>query len=158
MIRSSSDWLSSFFFWIASEMKDVYSFLFTSFIAIIGYFSPIKNIVHLMILFFLVDVFFGYWAARKLRKERFQVKIIWENTMPRMLISIVIILGAFMWDNVFNQEYFSSYRIIGWFICGILLYSISKNGLLITNWKIFGNIGSIIKNGLESKTGQKVDE
>lgn len=158
MVRICSNWISAFIEWIFSAFENAYTFLFSMAVTTIGYFSPIKNIVHLMLLFFLFDVIFGYWAAKKIRNEKFQVKIIWEYTMPRVLISIVIILGTYLWDNVFVQEYISSYRLIGWFICGILLYSISKNGLLITNWKIFGNIGDIIKNGLESKTGQKINE
>jgi phage-related holin len=100
-----------------SELFDnAYAVLCGFFASILGYFLPVRDIVHLLILFFILDVLFGYWAARKLRYEKFSVKIIWEHTIPRMLLSIVIILGAYMWDSVFDQNVVCTYKIIGWFI------------------------------------------
>ncbi len=121
--------------------------------SICGYFLPVRDIAFLIILFFILDVIFGFWAARKLRSERFSVKIIWDHTMPRMLISIVLVLGAYMWDEVFNQTAVQTYKVIGWFISGVLLYSIAENGYKISKWKVFKDVSELIKR----KTRKDVD-
>lgn len=126
--------------------------------SVLGYFMPVKDIVHLLILFFIIDVIFGYWAARKLRGERFSVKIIWSHTIPRMLISIVLITGAFMWDTVYNQEVVSTYKMIGWFISGVLLYSIAENGYQVTKWSVFPKIGNLFKKNVKDNTGLDIDD
>lgn len=132
---------------------DTYSILVGMTFSFFGYLVPIKNIVHLLIIFFIADVFFGYWAARKIRKEKFSVRIIWEHTIPRMLISIFLITGAFMWDKVYEQELVATYKVIGWFISGVLLYSIADNGYQITKWSIFPKIGSLLNDNIKSRTG-----
>jgi hypothetical protein len=126
--------------------------------SVVGYFLPVKDIVHLLILFFILDVIFGFLSARKLRHEKFDVKIIWNHTMPRMLISIVLITGAFLWDNVYNQDFIPTYKIVGWFISGVLFFSIVQNAYLITNWSVFKNLSILIKSKIEEKTGGRVDE
>lgn len=130
---------------IEDWLKTFWSFLSGTFFTLIGYFLPVKNIVHLLLLFFVLDVIFGYWAARKTRGEIFSARIIWRTTMPRMVISMVLILSAFMWDQVYNQDTVATYRIIGWFISGVLLSSIVQNGYRITQWDMLLGLGEIIK-------------
>lgn len=123
-----------------------------------GYFLPVKDIVHLLIILFLLDVAFGYWAARKLRGERFKVSIIWTKTIPRMLISIVLILAAYGWDHVYSQDFVSTYKLIGWFISGVLIYSIAQNGWHITKWNIFPKLMRMIDNFIKDKTGESIKD
>lgn len=117
----------------------------------LGYFLPVKDIVHLIVIFFILDVIFGFWVANKLRGEKFSTKIIWNTTIPRMVLSLVAILGAYAWDTVFSQDVVSTYKIIGWFIAGILLFSIMKNGYKITKWEALPGIGDIIQNKIGIK-------
>lgn len=124
----------------------------------VGYFLPVKDIVHLVLFFFLLDIIFGACAARKIRKERFSTKIIWNYTMPRVLLSMVLILTSYMWDTTFSQEWISTYKLIGWFIAGILLYSIAKNGYKITQWKILPLMGHMIEHKLEEATGMDLKD
>ena len=131
----------AFYYIFSSAYSTTIGLLFT----FLQYLFPIRNVVHLLITFFILDVLFGYMAARKLRKEKFSVKIIWSHTMPRMLISIVLITCAFMWDEVYQQEWISTYKIIGWFISGVLLSSIAENAYLITKWAVFPKIDKIIR-------------
>lgn len=140
-----------------SALQNAYALVAGLIITVVGYFIPVKDIVHLLILFFILDVVFGYCAARKLRNERFSVKIIWEHTMPRMLISIVLISGAFLWDSVYKQEVVSTYKIIGWFISGVLLYSIAENGYQITKWGVFPKIGSLFRAKIQDDMGMDID-
>lgn len=126
--------------------------------AILGYFLPIKDLVHLVILFFVLDMVFGYWAARKLRGEKFSTRIVWRTTFPRMLISLVLVIMAYLWDTTCNQVYLPTYNIIGWFISGILIYSIAKNGYKITKWEAFPLIGNLFQKKIEDHTGVDISE
>ena len=125
---------------------------------ILGYFLPIKDIVHLLILFFILDVVFGFWAAHKLRSERFSVKIIWSHTMPRMLLSLVLVLGAFMWDSVYSMNFVETHKMVGWFISGVLLYSIAENGYHITKWSVFPKLGGLFRSKVKDQTGMDVSD
>lgn len=138
--------------------KDFYAFFIGCLVSFIGYLLPVKNIVNLLILFFIIDVLFGFWAANTLRKERFSVKIIWKHTIPRMLISIILITGSYMWDEVYQQEFVSTYKIIGWFISGVLLYSIAENGYQITKWSVFTKIGKLVSDKVKSSTGLDIND
>jgi len=62
-----------------------------------------------------------------------------------------------MWDTVFGQDYVSSYKFVGWFISGVLLFSIAKNGFQITKWEVFNSLGGIIKKKVEDQTGEKIE-
>ncbi len=121
--------------------------------AIIGYFIPVSNIVGLLLVFFILDIAFGFWAAHKEKNESFSVNIIWEKTVPRMLISVVMILGSFMWDNVYDQDVIATYKVIGWFISGLLLHSIAENGFIITQWSVFKKISFIFSDKVKKEIG-----
>ena len=136
---------------LSDWLRIAWGFVSGTFMAIIGYFLPVKNIVHLLLLFFFLDVIFGYWAARKVRGEQFSAKIIWQTTMPRMIISLVLIMGAYMWDDVFQQEMVCTYKVIGWFICGVLLANIVQNGYRITKWDMFLGLGQYFKIKIKDK-------
>ncbi|HAQ19612.1 MAG TPA: hypothetical protein DCR40_10335 [Prolixibacteraceae bacterium] len=123
---------------------------------IIGYFLPIKDMVNFIVLLFFLDVLMGYWAARKLRGEKFSTRIVWRTTMPRMLISILLIMMAYMWDDVFNQSFLQTYNLIGWFIAGVLIFSIGKNGYKITKWQGFQGLENIFKKKIEKETGADI--
>ena len=131
---------------MAEKIADkTWAYICGAFTSILGYFLPLKNIVTVLMIFFILDVIFGYWNARKNKKQKFQVGIIWNHTIPRMLSSIVLILGAYMWDTTYNQTVVCTYKIIGWFISGMLLYSIAENGYKITKWGIFHKISKQIE-------------
>jgi hypothetical protein len=134
--------------------KDIYVVLIGILTTAVGLLLPIKNIVSLLILFFILDVIFGYWAAKVMRGEKFSVKIVWSQTMPRLLISIVLITAAFLWDKVYDQNIIATYKIVGWFISGVLLVSISQNGYQITRWAVFRRLGILIVDNVKSRTGQ----
>lgn len=125
-------------------IKSIYSFAAGVFTAFLGYFSPIKDIVHLLLFFFLLDVVVGYWASHKLDGSKFKVSIVWKHTIPRMILSLILIICSYMWDKTYHQDYVSTFKIIGWFISGLLLYSIAENAYDITKWTVFKRIGRSI--------------
>lgn len=99
----------------------------------------------------------GYLAARKLRGEKFSTRIIWRTTMPRMLVSVLLIVIAYMWDDVFKQDVLQTYNLAGWFIAGVLIFSIAKNGYKITNWEVFPLIGNLFQKKIKDQTGVNID-
>ena len=123
---------------------------------IVGYFLPVKDIVHVMITFFIIDVIFGYAVSRKHNKSRFKVKVVWEHTMPRMLISIILVMTCYMWDSVYHQEMVSTYNVVGWFISGVLIFSIAENAFLLTKWEAFLKLRNIFRKKIQDETGQDV--
>jgi hypothetical protein len=139
--------------WIHGVLNDFWTFFFSALTAMFSYFLPIKDIVNLMILFFIVDVIFGYWANRKTKGERFNVSKIWETTMPRALISLVLVMLAFMWNDIFyNSSNFATYKLLGGFISGVLLVSIAQNGYKITDWTLFITIAETIESQFKNIT------
>ena len=134
------------------------------FSSIIGYFVPVRDIVHVLLLFFLFDMIFGYLAARKGKKrggkecKRFSVKIIWNTTIPRALISIILVMAAYMWDSTYNNDVVNTYKAIGWFISGVLIFSIAENGFIITRWGIFLKVREIIRGKIKTETEQDAEE
>jgi hypothetical protein len=133
--------------------------------SIVGYFVPVKNIVHVLIIFFIVDMIFGFLAAKKgkMRKgkekecKNFSVAIIWNTTIPRMLISIILVMAAFMWDTTYNQELINTYKAIGWFISGVLIFSIAENAFIITKWGIFLKVREFIRSKIKQETQQDAE-
>lgn len=144
MIRSYSSWISN-------TLDSGLAFAVSAFISVIGYFSPIGNILLLLLILFGVDVSLGIWASKKLRKEPFSMKKIFRTAVPRFIISAVIILITYAWDNVYSQDLVCTYKVAGWFISGLLIISITKNGYQITNWSVFKSIERLIKKQIDKR-------
>ena len=85
------------------------------------------------------------------------VKIIWSHTMPRMLLSMVLVICGFIWDSTFNQGFLSTYNLIGWFISGVLIYSIAENGYSLTNWGVFKKIKNSFSDNIKNETGVNIN-
>lgn len=130
--------------------NSIYGFIVGLFMTLFSYLIPVRNIVQVVIFFFIIDIVVGYCANKKLRNEKFSVKKIWETTIPRMTISLMLIVCSYMWDNVFGQEVVATYKLIGWFISGVVLTSIANNGYKITKWKAFIQIGDVLKEKLKT--------
>lgn len=125
---------------------------------IIGYFLPIKDMVNFTILLFVIDMILGYWAAKKLRGEKFSPHIIWTKTIPRMLISLLIIILAYMWDDIYHQNSFSTYNTVGWIISGVLIFSIGKNGYAVSKWEVFASLTNLFGKRIKEQTGVDIND
>ena len=158
MLKSSNMSVTSFFEWLWSIIHDITIMMFGWVIMVIGYFTPIKDVINVVVFFFVVDMWFGYRAAKKLRGESFSKTIIFNTTVPRLLYSVVILMLLFIWDTVFEQSYVSSYKLVGWFLTGVLIASILKNIYKITNWEVIPGIGTIIKDTIKKTTAVEVTE
>lgn len=166
IIEDSFNGLATFF------LTELSTFLTGVLAAILGFFIPIKDIVHLLIVFFIVDMIFGFLAAKKGKKTkpkynkkgeeidqtRFSTTIIWNTTVPRMTISIILVVACYAWDHVFHQNLVDTFNIVGWFISGILLYSIAENGYYITNWYVLKRLANLLKKKVTKKEDEQSDD
>lgn len=131
----------------------------------IGYFLPIKDMINFIVILFIFDVLFGYLKARAMSgpafgtpKVTFSTAIVWKTTMPRLGLSLLLLMLTFQWDTVFNQQVLSTYNTVGWFISGMLIISIGKNGFKITQWKVFNSITELLVGRIKDQTGLDLEE
>lgn len=150
-----NDVMEEFFQNFCYKMLDLIGALFFAFI---GYFSPVSHVVHVVIIFFVIDIIYGWRADVKLNNAKFQPSIVWKKTMPRMVLSIVLLLSAFMIDVEAGQEWIDSYKVIGWIICGLLFMSILKNGMIVTRWGTIAFISRWTRKKVKDVTGITIKE
>lgn len=122
----------------------IVEFIVATFLSVLGYFSPLKNIAHLVLFFFFIDIIYGYMADRKTNRAKFKPSIIWKKTMPRVVLTFTLLICAFLLDKVSGQDFISTYNVLGWFVCSLLFISIAKNGYIITKWEAIPFIGQFI--------------
>ena len=132
--------------------------LLATVISILGYFSPIKHIANMILAFFILDVIFGYWKSRKIHKKKFSVSIIWNNTVPRMVVAMVLLLCTFILDQETNQNVVQTYKIAGWFIGALLIFSIGENGYHITKWKVLLLFAKVAQKKIKEQTGIEISK
>ena len=112
-------------------------------VLLISYFAPVKEIVHVMLIFIVIDFISGVWAARK-RKETLESRK-FRKTLTKFLWYTVALILSFMMENTFNLSWSNLSGIIGGFICFIELKSIFENITHITGEPIFMKILGIIR-------------
>lgn len=125
------------------------------FMSMLGYFLPIRDLVHLVIFFFIIEMITGYYAAKskanlKRKKLNFSLTIVYTKTIPRMFITILILIMAYLWDTVNNQKWVPTYTILGWFFTGILLLKTMRHSYTVTKWIGFKYAEILIVNKMKN--------
>ena len=138
--------IHSAFKWLFDVMADAYSVIVGLLSVSFSYFMPVRDMMHLIIIFFAVEMVVGYLVAKKVRGDHFRLSVVFTKTVPRLGLVVFIILGTYAWDDVHNQEAVHTYTILSYFICGILIASITRKGYILTGWSPFKDISKIIKN------------
>lgn len=138
---------------VVDLFSNIWAVICGFFAVCLGYFAPVFDNMLLLLFLFALDVVFGYWAAKKLRGEKFSKTIIWKTTMPRLVVSGVLVLIFYMWDMTYKQDFVATYRLVGWFISGIIIYSIAQNGYSVTKWEGFPLLGLFLKKKIQDTTG-----
>lgn len=138
---------------VSDFMDDASSTVVRFIVGIISYiaafFLPIKNIMHMMLLFFLIDAMMGYYTNHKLYKAKFEPGIIWEKTIKRATFSSVLLGMCCMWDKGSTQEVVSTAQIVGLFISGMLIISFLKNVINYTKWNVFRKLEIVAEKKIE---------
>lgn len=138
--------------------NDAYNLAVGAVFTLFGYFAPIKETIHILFFFFLLDVIFGYLVARKMRGEKWQPKIIWEKTMIKMLVASLIVITAHLLDQIAPNSYLTIREFVGWFISGIVLSSVWENFHTLTKWKIIVKLNETLKEKLKFKNKDEANE
>jgi len=112
-------------------------------VLLISYFSPVKEIVHVLLIFILIDFISGVWAARK-RKETLESRK-FRKTLTKFLWYTIALILSFMMEKTFNLSWSNLSGIIGGFICFIELKSIFENITHITGEPVFMKILGLIR-------------
>ncbi|WP_352422262.1 phage holin family protein [Proteiniphilum sp.] len=143
--------------WLRDIFTNTYSVCAGAVASILGYFLPLKDPVNLLLIFFVVDCIIGYLKNRKLYKQKFSKRKIFETTIPRMMAVTIFMMLLFSLDMTFNQDMVQTYMIVGYFVGGVLLFNIWKNLYELTRWDAFLNIGEMLQKNVKDRTGMDVD-
>lgn len=138
--------------------NDAYNLAVGAVLTLFGYFAPVRETIHILFFFFLLDVIFGYLVARKMRGEKWQPKIIWEKTMIKMLVASLMVITAHLLDKIAPSSYLTIREFVGWFISGVVLSSVWENFHTLTKWKIIVKLNETLKEKLKFKNTNEADE
>lgn len=132
-------------------IQHIWHLVFGAIVALLGYFSPIKAVVHVMGAAIVLDLVFGIWAARS-RKEGIKSGKLWR-TAYKFFISVVVVALLYAMDVEMGAEIVQLHRLVAWLITGFEIWSILESGGQITNHKIFRILRKIMEDKVESATG-----
>ena len=128
------------------------------FLSIVNYFAPISDTIHVLLVFFVGDILFGFLASKKLRGESFKPQKVWERTIPKMLVSFFVIISAHMLDSISPIGFLTIRESVGWILSGLVLHSVWKNAFIVTKWTALRHIGAFLSDSLKDKFKVDVDK
>jgi toxin secretion/phage lysis holin len=121
-----------------------YSKLWMAFGAfMLSYFSPIKEIVHVMIIFLAVDTISGVWAAYKSGEAIESHKL--RKTVYKLIWYTAAVMLTHMAETCFSLQWSSMTKIVAAFICFVELKSIFENIARITDEPVFKRLSRMFK-------------
>jgi len=112
-------------------------------VPLISYLSPVKEIVHVLLIFIAVDFISGVWASRK-RREKIESRR-FRKTLTKFLWYTVALILSYMMERTFHLSWSNLSGIVGGFICFIELKSIFENITVITGEPVFLKILNLIR-------------
>jgi phage-related holin len=144
-------------FWLRDIFSNTWAVIVGLMSSLLGYLLPIRDPVNLLLIFFVVDAIVGYLKNRKLHKQPFSKRKIFETTVPRMMAVVMFMILLFALDTEFHQDTVQTYMVVGYFIGGVLLFNVGKNLYEITRWRAFLNIANMVHKNVQDKTGEDID-
>lgn len=129
-------------------MKAILTSVFSDFwaklgIAAISYFTPIKGIVNVMLIFLLVDTLSGIWASKK-AGDKFSASKLYKVVSKFIWYTVAVML-CLMMEREFQLYWTNLSSIVGGVICFVELKSIFENITRITGDPIFNKIVQVIR-------------
>lgn len=120
-------------------------------LSVVHYFAPVADTIHILFIFFIGDILFGFLAAKKLRGERFNPQKVWNKTIPKMLVSFFIIISAHMLDSISPLGFLTIRESVGWILSGLVLHSVWRNAFVFTKWTALRHIGDFLSDSLRTR-------
>ncbi|MFZ4400609.1 MAG: phage holin family protein [Bacteroidales bacterium] len=102
---------------------------------VLSYFAPIATIIHVMLIFILIDLISGIWAAKKANIPIESSKM--RKTVSKLIWYMVAVIMAHMMENTFAMQWSHMAQICGGFICMVEIKSVFENISKITNEPVF---------------------
>jgi hypothetical protein len=121
--------------------------LFLTFI--LSYFAPIATIIHVMLIFILIDCLSAIWAARKNNIPIESRKM--RKTVIKMFWYIMAVLMAHTMEVTFNLQFARLAQICGGFVCMVEIKSVFENITKITNEPVFMKIYKLFEKKINEK-------
>lgn len=134
--------------WLFQHLCNLFSGII---LAILGYFAPIKGVIHVMVIAILIDLIFGIIAARS-RKEGIKSSKLWR-TAYKLFIAVIIVALLYAMDVEIGTEIIQLHRVVAWLITGFEVWSILESGGQITNHKLFRILKKYMEDKVEAVTG-----
>ena len=125
-------------------------------ILFIAYFTPIAEMVHVMLFFLALDTLSGIWASLKEGNKLESNKL--RKTVLKFLWYTIAVMSAWMMEHTFNLSWSNIAAITAGFICFIELKSIFENITRITNEPIFRRILKLLKRKSTETVSEITDE
>jgi phage-related holin len=110
---------------------------------VIAYFTPIAEMVIVMLIFLLLDTISGIWASLKKGEKLESHKL--RKTVYKIIWYTVAVMLSWMMEKTFSLTWSNLASLVCGFICFVELKSIFENVTSITNEPVFMKILKIIK-------------
>ena len=112
-------------------------------VVFIAYFTPIAEMIHVMLIFLVVDTISGIWASLKSGEKLESRKL--RKTVYKFLWYTVAVMAAWMMEKTYSLHWSNIASIVAGFICFVELKSIFENITRITNEPVFMKILKIFR-------------
>lgn len=137
--------------WILQHLLNFISAIAFSFI---GYFAPIKGVVHLMIIVIVIDLVIGIVVAIR-NGHGISSRKLWR-TAYKLLFAILIVSLTYSMDK--EMGVVSIHKFVAWLITGFEIWSILENAAKITNHRIFILLKQVMEDKVKKTTGINLKE
>jgi FtsH-binding integral membrane protein len=127
------------------------------FFAFLSYFAEMKGAFHVMFAAFILDLFVGIGASKKIRKEKFSMEKFF-TALLRMVIAYALVMLLYAMDKEMHQETLSLANISSWLVSGFLAFSIADNGFKVTGGRLFLSVKTMIRKKVQENTGIEIEE
>ncbi len=112
-------------------------------ILFVAYFTPIAEMVHVMLIFLALDTVSGIWASVKEGGRIESNKL--RKTVFKFLWYTIAVMVAWMMEHTFHLSWANIACLTAGFICFVELKSIFENITRITNEPVFKRILKLLK-------------
>lgn len=118
----------------------------------LSYFTPIAEMIHVMLIFLSLDTISGIWAAVRC-SERLQSSLL-RRTVFKFIWYSVAVMSAWMMEKTFSLSWTHLASVVAGFVCMVELKSIFENISRITGEPVFLKIIRMFKR----KTSETLDD
>ena len=119
------------------------TFCIKVFLLVIAYFTPITEMVIVMLIFLILDTISGIWASLKKGEKLESHKL--RKTVYKIIWYTITVMLSWMMEKTFSLTWSNLASLVCGFICFVELKSIFENVTSITNEPVFMKILKIMK-------------